>query len=128
MSLSDQVTTRFGMNVEYVSTIRKIMSENTKCIHVIKGNICSRHIVLYYIFSENVLFVLLAIELSVLLRFTDSDYLPFYLFGIVKLFLSNLIKISCYNIYTTLPLASDRTRLEVMSRWTLDQPMKTLLV
>jgi tRNA splicing ligase len=57
MSLSDQVTTRFGMNVEYVSTIRKIMSENTKCIHVIKGNICSRHIVLYYIFSENVLFV-----------------------------------------------------------------------
>ena len=121
MSLSDQVTTRFGMNVEYVSTIRKIMSENTKCIHVIKGNICSRHIVLYYIFFRKrfvcrSLFVLLAIELSVLLRFTDSDYLPFYLFGIVKPFLSNLIKISCYNIYTTLPLASDRTRLEVMSR------------
>jgi hypothetical protein len=51
----------------------------------------------------------------------------YYIFIILTDSCCNVIKI-CWYKYVTLSLTSDNTRLEVMSGWTHDQPMKKPLI
>jgi hypothetical protein len=63
-------------------------------------------------------------DLSIKMAETWNGNLIFLLLQAESILEIYLIKIIYYNM---LPLTSDRTRLEIMFRWTHDQPMKTSL-